>query len=117
MRQNLQPLKRTSLSRSMHHIVKQIMYICRKEAMKLRSWGFNKVIITAILACIAGFAPVALAAPLTFNVDGVITASNNQPLEAAAVSFRIDVKNATATCLLYREDFVVNMTSSNGYFS
>lgn len=63
------------------------------------------------------FQSIAFASPLTFNVDGVISDSSNQPLESASVTFRVDVQDSTGTCTLYREEFPVSMTGSNGYFS
>ena len=61
----------------------------------------------------------AQAVPLTFNVDGVVTDGSNNPLEAAAVTFQIDIRDprVSGSCLLYREQFNVDMTGSNGYFS
>jgi hypothetical protein len=78
---------------------------------------FKNFVVFSILTSAVWFAPRAQAAPLTFNVDGVVTDGGNQPLEAPAVSFRIDIMNSAETCLLYREDFLVSMTGSNGYFS
>ncbi|MGZ3742557.1 MAG: hypothetical protein ACXWRA_01760, partial [Pseudobdellovibrionaceae bacterium] len=78
---------------------------------------FSKfVVFITTISSIGVFSP-AMAAPLTFNIDGVITDSNNQPLEAAAVTFRIEIKDPSETCILYREDLLVSMTGSKGYFS
>lgn len=77
----------------------------------------KKLVVFQILAAVVLSAVSAVAAPLTFNVDGVISDSSNQPLEAALVNFQIDVKDTSETCLLYRENFSVVMTGSNGYFS
>jgi len=77
----------------------------------------KNLVIIQILAHAVFFVDTALAAPWTFNVDGVISDSSNQPLEAASVTFRIDIKDSSETCLLYREDFTVSMTGSSGYFS
>ncbi len=70
-----------------------------------------------ILVSGAWLTPMAYAAPLTFNVDGVITDNSNQPLEAPLVSFTIEIKNPAASCTLYREVISQVMTGSNGYFS
>ncbi|MBK9322587.1 MAG: hypothetical protein IPM97_06475 [Bdellovibrionaceae bacterium] len=72
---------------------------------------------TVALLSLISFVPLAQAAPYTFNVDGVITNSAGVPLEAAAVTFRVEIKNSAETCILYREDQIVNMTGSNGFFS
>lgn len=80
--------------------------------MSLKSLGALGLCMTVFLICLS-----AVAAPLTFNVDGVIKDSTNQPLEAASVAFRIEVKDPNETCLLYQEDFTVVMTGSAGYFS
>ncbi len=79
---------------------------------------FSKtMIVIQVLAFVALFRSTALAVPLTFNVDGVISDSSNQPLESAGVTFRVDVQDPSGTCTLYREEFPVSMTGSNGYFS
>ncbi|MGZ3805985.1 MAG: hypothetical protein ACXVB4_17345, partial [Pseudobdellovibrionaceae bacterium] len=78
---------------------------------------FSKFMVFIIMIVIMGEFSPAMAAPLTFNIDGVITDSNNQPLEAAAVTFRIEIKDPSETCILYREDLLVSMTGSKGYFS
>jgi hypothetical protein len=59
----------------------------------------------------------AQAAPLTFNVDGVISDSSDVPVEASSVAFTLEIKNPLETCTIYRENFTVNMTGSKGYFS
>ncbi|MBS1972393.1 MAG: hypothetical protein JSU04_18960 [Bdellovibrionales bacterium] len=80
--------------------------------MLSRTWVNIQVFAFAML-----FQSIAFASPLTFNVDGVISDSSNQPLESASVTFRVDVQDSTGTCTLYREEFPVSMTGSNGYFS
>ncbi|HEY8269412.1 MAG TPA: hypothetical protein VIG33_00875 [Pseudobdellovibrionaceae bacterium] len=77
----------------------------------------RKFVIFLILTSAAWLTSMAAASPFTFNLDGVISDSGNLPLEAPAVTFRVEVKNPAEDCLLYREDFSVSMTGSKGYFS
>ncbi len=81
--------------------------------MLLRAWSIFLGICTSLLSA------AALAAPLSFSVDGVITRSDGTALEEAGVQFTIDIKSPTLanSCLLYRESFTVDMTGSKGYFS
>jgi hypothetical protein len=79
-------------------------------------WFRRTFALTTILATL--LALPALAAPLTFSVDGVITKSGGTPLEEPSVTFYVDIVSpaAAGNCLLYREQFSVDMTGSNGYF-
>jgi hypothetical protein len=60
-----------------------------------------------------------MAAPVAFNVDGVIHKPDGTALEESSVQFSIEVRSpaAAGSCLLYRENQTVDMTGSNGYFS
>lgn len=82
-----------------------------RTSLGLRSFIFGVAIIL--------LSPFALAAPLTFGVDGIITRPDGTPLEEPVVQFTIDIKAPPAAlgCLLYRETITVDMTGSSGYFS
>ncbi len=79
--------------------------------------SLKTLLVSLIFAAAAWVSPVAWASPLTFNVDGVISNSSDQAVEAPAVSFLVDITNPAGDCVLFRESFVIAMTGSGGYFS
>ena len=56
--------------------------------------------------------------PQSFTYLGrIMDASGTQPLQATAVTFKMQVRSANGTCLLFEETHVRNMAHSDGVFS
>lgn len=80
-------------------------------------FGVRNFLTTILVSLLA--TSLAHAAPVTFNVDGVITNPDGTPLEQSGVTFSVEIRSPSSggNCLLYREGFSVNMSGSSGYFS
>lgn len=78
---------------------------CHLESMKF----VQSIIFLSFLL----FANICLAKPIVFS--GRITTITNSAVESPQTTFRIKLMNAS-TCVLYSEEYSLDMTGSNGYF-
>jgi len=71
------------------------------------------LLIYTILLTISLFESQIFAKPIVFS--GRITTTANTAVESPQITFRIKLMNA-GLCVLYLEDFVLDMSGTNGYF-
>lgn len=73
-----------------------------------------KLLVALQLSCIT----TAIAVPSGFTYQGrIFKANGTDPLEAPAVTFKIQIRSPDSQCILYEETHTRDMTGSNGNFT